>query len=246
MTEVKLQKGERLDDLQNSFYIIQSPDDFCFGTDAVLLSDFARIRKGDRVLDLGCGSGILPILLAAKTEGSEFIGLEIREKSAALAVRSIAFNHLEDRIRIVTGDIKNAAEIFGEGSFRAVVSNPPYMRAGHGLAGRDEAKTIARHEVLCTIDDIAAQSAKLLVSGGRLFLVHRPERLAEILCTLCAHHLEPKRLRFVHPLADREPNLVLIEALKGGRRGMRVEKPLILQDASGSESEELRQIYGRA
>lgn len=167
-------ENERLDELhRNGYYIIQDPARFCFGMDAVLLSGFARARRGERVLDLGTGTGIIPILMEAKTEAEDFTALEIQEESADMARRSVLYNHLEEKIRVVTGDIKDASGIFGASSFDIVTTNPPYMIGQHGISSGSEAKAIARHEVLCTLDDILRESAKLLVPGGRFYMVHR-------------------------------------------------------------------------
>ena len=186
---------ERLDDLQlNGYEIIQHPGKFCFGMDAVLLSNFARVKKGERALDLGTGTGIIPILLTAKTEGEHFVGLEIQEESADMARRSVIHNHLEDKIDIVTGDIKEAAGIFGPVSFDVITTNPPYMIGQHGIANVSDAKAIARHEVLCTLDDILRESAKMLKPKGRFYMVHRPFRLAEIMSKMVAAGIEPKRM----------------------------------------------------
>lgn len=237
--------GERVDDLQrNGYKIIQNPQKFCFGMDVVLLSGFARIKSGENCLDLGCGNGIIPILLAGKTEGRHFTGLEIQPYSADLARRSVALNHLEDRISIVEGDIKDASGIFGASSFDIITVNPPYMTGSHGLTNQDEAKTIARHEVLCSLEDVIRESAKLLAPGGRFFMVHRPFRLAEIISLMSAYRIEPKRMRLVHPYADREPNMVLIEGLRGGRPRMTVERPLIVYREPGRYTDEIYDIYG--
>ena len=177
-----LKPGERLDDLQIKGYeIIQSPGRFCFGMDAVLLSAFAKVKAGECVLDLGTGTGILPILLAAKTKGKHFTGLEIQEESADMACRSVRHNRLEEQIDIVTGDIKEASQIFGKGSMDVITTNPPYMIGGHGMANPESAKAIARHEVLCTLEDIIRESARILKAGGRFYMVHRPERLVDIM-----------------------------------------------------------------
>ena len=203
--------GERIDELQrNGYRIIQNPERFCFGMDAVLLSGFARAKKQERCLDLGCGNGIIPILMEAKTEGKHFTGLEIQPESADMARRSVALNGLQDRIDIVEGDIKDASKIFGASSFHVVTTNPPYMTAQHGLTNLYEAKTIARHEVLCNLEDIIRESARLLMPGGRFYMVHRPFRLAEIISLMVQYRMEPKRMRLVYPYVDREPNMVLI------------------------------------
>ncbi len=227
---VWLNSGERLDDLQLSGYeIIQDPKRFCFGVDAVLLTDFVKVKQGERVLDLGTGTGVIPILLEAKTKGTHFTGLEIQEESADMARRSVAHNHLQEKVDIVTGDIKEAAEIFKSASFDVITTNPPYMLDQHGLKNAADAKTIARHEVLCTLDDILRESAKILEeSKGRFYMIHKPFRLAEILTKMCQYRIEPKRLQFVHPYIDKEPTMVLIEGMRGGKSRVKVEPPIVL------------------
>ena len=243
--EVCLKEKERIDDLQrNGYRIIQNPDKFCFGMDAVLLSGFVRVKEGECVLDLGTGTGIIPLLLSAKTRASHLTGLEIQEESADMAARSVALNGLEEKIDIVQGDIKEAGLIFGAASFDVVTCNPPYMIGQHGLKNPDAPKAIARHEVLCTLRDVIGQAAKVLRPGGNFFLVHRPFRLAEILTTLSEFHLEPKRLQLVYPFVDKEPNMVLIEANRGGRPRMTVEKPLIVYKEPGIYMPEIYEIYG--
>ena len=237
--------GERIDELQrNGYRIIQNPERFCFGMDAVLLSGFARAKKQERCLDLGCGNGIIPILMEAKTEGKHFTGLEIQPESADMAKRSVALNGLQDRIDIVEGDIKAASKIFGASSFHVVTTNPPYMTAQHGLTNLYEAKTIARHEVLCNLEDIIRESARLLMPGGRFYMVHRPFRLAEIISLMVQYRMEPKRMRLVYPYVDREPNMVLIEGLRGGKSRMTVEKPLIVYKEPGKYTDEIYDVYG--
>ena len=237
--------GERIDELQRHGYrIIQNPERFCFGMDAVLLSGFARAKKQERCLDLGCGNGIIPILMEAKTEGKHFTGLEIQPESADMAKRSVALNGLQDRIDIVEGDIKDASKIFGASSFHVVTTNPPYMTAQHGLTNVYEAKTIARHEVLCNLEDIIRESARLLMPGGRFYMVHRPFRLAEIISLMVQYRMEPKRMRLVYPYVDREPNMVLIEGLRGGKSRMTVEKPLIVYKEPGKYTDEIYDVYG--
>lgn len=243
--ENKIKPGERLDDLQvKGYQIIQNPNKFCFGMDAVLLANFAKVKQGETALDLGTGTGIIPILLEAKTEGKSFTGLEIQEESADMASRSVAYNHLEDKIRIVTGDIKEAAAIFGPASFDVITTNPPYMIGDHGIRNAQDAKSIARHEVLCTLDDILRESARILRPGGRFYMVHRPFRLAEILSKMCACKIEPKRMRMVHPYIDKEPNMVLIEGRRGGNPRMTVERPLIVYKEKNVYADELLVEYG--
>ena len=230
--EAELLPGERLDDLQLSgYYIIQNPQRFCFGVDAVMLTDFARVKPGEQVLDLGTGTGVIPILLSAKTKGKHFTGLEIQPESADMARRSVVYNQLEEKVEIITGDIKEAAERFGTASFDVITTNPPYMLNEHGLKNAADAKTIARHEILCTLDDILRESSRLLKeSKGRFYMIHKPFRLAEIMTKMCQYKLEPKRIQFVHPYIHKEPTMVLIEGLKGGKSRVTVEPPIVMYE----------------
>lgn len=239
-----VRKNERVDDLQNGYYIIQDPEKFCFGMDAVLLSGFARVKKGECVLDLCSGTGIIPILLRARTEGEAFTGLEIQEECVEMAQRSAAYNHLEESVRMVQGDVREAAGIFGAASFHVVTCNPPYMIGEHGLLNPREARAIARHEILCTLEDVVSQSARLLRDNGRFYMVHRPFRLAEIMNVLTAYKLEPKRMQLVYPYVDREPNMVLIEARRGGNPRLTVERPLIVYERPGVYTKDILDLYG--
>jgi len=240
-----LKAGERVDDLQrNQYKIIQNSKKFCFGMDAVLLSGFAKVKEGEEVLDLGTGTGIIPLLLEAKTEGKHFTGLEIQEESADMARRSVAINGLEEKINIVTGDIKEASNLFGAASFHVVTSNPPYMNNNHGLTNPELPKAIARHEIHCTLEDVVREAARVLKPGGRFYLVHRPFRLVEIITSLTKYGLEPKRMKMVHPFLDKEPNMVLIEAVKGGGSMIKVEAPLVVYKAPNVYTDEIYDIYG--
>lgn len=242
---ILLKENERIDDLErNGYQIIQDAKRFCFGMDAVLLSGFARVKDGARVLDLGTGTGIIPILLEAKTGAAHLTGLEIQPDSADMARRSVKLNGLENKIDIVTGDLKEAGSLFDAASFDVVISNPPYMIGQHGITNPGDAKAIARHEVLCTLRDVIEQAAKLLRPGGNFFMVHRPFRLAEIMVLLHEYKLEPKRMQLVYPYVDKEPNMVLIEANRGGRPRMTVEKPLIVYRKPGVYMPEIYDIYG--
>lgn len=242
---VELKERERVDDLQrNGYRIIQRTDGFCFGMDAVLLSGFAMVKKGERALDLGTGTGIIPILLEAKTEGEHFSALEIQREVADMARRSVSLNGLEEKIQIVEGDIREASQIFGAASFDVVTSNPPYMNDAHGLKNPDLPKAIARHEVLCTLDDVVREASRVLKTGGRFYMVHRPHRLAEIITVLRGYKLEPKRMKMVHPFADRDANMVLIEAVKGGGVFLKMEAPVIVFKEPGVYADEIWDVYG--
>jgi tRNA1Val (adenine37-N6)-methyltransferase len=242
---IKLKDKERLDDLQrNQYQIIQNPETFCFGMDAVLLSGFAIAKQNARMLDLGTGNGIIPLLMAAKTEAKTIVGLEIQAESADMAMRSVALNKLKERISIVQGDIKEVERLFPAASFDVVTSNPPYMTDNHGLKNDKTPKAIARHEIKCTFEDVVKAAAYTLVPNGKFFLVHRPFRLPEIISELKRYGLEPKRMQLVYPFVDKEPNMVLMEAVKGGNPRMKVEKPLIIYKEVGIYTDEIYDIYG--
>ena len=242
---MELKENERIDDLHRCGYrIIQNAKKFCFGMDAVLLTGFAAVKPGARVIDLGTGTGVIPILLEAKTQGSHFTGLEIQGEMAEMARRSVKLNHLEEKIYIAEGDIKEASKIFGRASFDVVTCNPPYMENLHGLKNPMDEKAIARHEVLCTLEDVLREGAALLREGGSFCMVHRPRRLAEIVARMMEFKLEPKRMRLVYPMADREANMVLIEGVKGGGRQLRVEPPLVVYKEPGVYNREIYDIYG--
>lgn len=243
--EVTLHENERLDELhRNGYKIIQDKGRFCFGMDAVLLSGFARVKPAEKVLDLGTGTGIIPILLEAKTDGEHFTGLEIQPESADMASRSVTYNDLQDKIDIVVGDIKDASQRFGASSFDVITTNPPYMIGQHGIKNDQDAKAIARHEILCDLDDILRESAKMLKPSGRFYMVHRPFRLAEIFSKMIEYRIEPKRMQLVYPFVDKEPNMVLIEGLRGGKSRITVEKPLIVYKQPGVYTDEIYDIYG--
>ena len=212
--------------------------------DAVLLSGFALVKEGEQVLDLGTGTGIIPLLLSAKTRGKHFSALEIQEEIADMAARSVSINHLEEKIKIVKGDIKEASRIFGAASFDVVTTNPPYMNDAHGLKNPTEIKAISRHEVLCALEDVVREGAKVLKPGGRMYMVHRPHRLIEILETMTKYKLEPKRMKFVHPFRDKEANMVLIESVRGGGAFLKLEAPIVVYKEPGVYTDEIYDIYG--
>lgn len=242
---IRLETNERIDNLQrNGYQIIQNPNKFCFGMDAVLLSGFAKVKPGGNVLDMGTGTGIIPILMEAKTPASHLTGLEIQEESADMARRSVLLNHLENKIDIVVGDIKEADTLFHAASFDVITCNPPYMIGQHGITNPDAPKAIARHEILCTLEDVIRNAAVLLKPNGNFYMVHRPFRLAEIITVMTKYKLEPKRMRLVYPYVDKEPNMVLIEGCRGGRPRMTVEKPLIVYKEPNKYTDEIYEVYG--
>lgn len=235
---------ERVDDLhRNGYRIIQDPKRFCFGQDAVLLSSFANVHKGEKTLDLGTGTGIIPILLEAKTQGELFYGLEIQKESADMARRSVLLNGLSRKIEIHDGDIKEVASIYKPSFFDVITSNPPYMNNGGGLLNEYSPKAIARHELLCTLSDVIKGASKLLKPQGRFYMIHRPHRLTDIFVLLREYKLEPKTLRMVYPAMDKEPAMVLIEAVRGGKPMLKVMPALIIYDKNGKYTDEVYDIY---
>ena len=236
--------NERIDDLmRDGLKLIQNTDIFCFGMDAVLLSTYATAGKKDRVLDMGTGNGIIPVLMQSKNPGSTYSALEIQEGSAQLARRNVELNHLENRISVVKGDIKEASRLFGGASFDVVTTNPPYMNENHGLKNPESHKAIARHEILCTLEDVIREAAKVLKPSGRFYMVHRPHRLTEIIMLMKQYRIEPKRMRMVHPYADKDANMVLIEGIRGGRPMLKAESPLIVYTSPGVYTDELLNVY---
>ena len=238
--------NERIDDLQfKGLKIIQNSKCFCFGIDAVLLANFAQAADGETVADLGTGTGIIPILMAGKTCASMITGIEIQDDMVEMARRSVALNRLEHRIEILSGDIRNLPSIFKNKRYDAVTVNPPYMIPGRGLVNPEEAIAIARHELKCSLSDILAAAAIILKPGGRFYMVHRPERLADIMCEMRNHKVEPKLMRMVHPSAGRSPNLVLVHGVKGGNSFLKVMPPLYVYNDNGCYTDEINTIYGR-
>ncbi|MBC3889944.1 methyltransferase [Acetobacterium paludosum] len=242
-----LKKGERIEDLGlENLKIIQNPEYFCFGMDAVLLSWFVSKRtKGSiHIIDLGTGTGIIPLLLYGKTQAQSITGLEIQEPLVEMARRSVALNRLSAQIKIIHGDITKPGEEIIPNFYDVVVSNPPYMRAQAGLKNKQETKTISRHEILCNIEDILIFSKRMLKDRGRLFLVHRPERLGDIISLMRTYKIEVKHLQFVYPSIKKEANLVLIEGRKSGRPGLKADAPLIVYNEEGQYTQEIYDIYG--
>lgn len=242
----KLLENERIDDLEyKGLKIIQNKTGFCFGIDSILLSDFAsEIQKKSKIIDLGTGTGIIAILTTVKTNADKTIGVEIQKSVYEMAKRSVKLNHLEDKIEIINEDVKNLPNILEMGTFDAVVSNPPYKKVGTGLVNDNEQKLISRHEITATLEDFIKTSNKLLKDKGSMYLVHRPERLADIIENLRKYKLEPKRIRYVYPSMEKEANLVLIKAVKNARPFLKIEAPLYVYKENGEYTDEIFKIYG--
>lgn len=245
--EVELKKDERIDDLEyKGLKIIQNKNGFCFGIDAVLLSDFAKeIKKESKVLDLGTGTGILGILLCKKTELKDIIGVEIQKDVFDMAKRSIKLNNLEDKFSVINEDIKELDKKLELQSFDAIVTNPPYKKDNTGLKNDNEYEIISRHEVKCNLEDVIRVSSKLLKNNGKFFMVHRPERIKDIIINLEKYKMQIKEIRFVHPNINKKPNMVLIKAVKGAREFLNVQEPLFVYNEDGTYTNEILKIYNK-
>jgi tRNA1Val (adenine37-N6)-methyltransferase len=242
-----LRPGERLDDLQNNgLRILQKPGTFRFGMDAVLLAHFARLRPGDRVADMGTGTGILPLLMSQSEPTARFFAFEWQPEMADMAHRSVALNGLEERITVYGEDFRNAAAILGHGSMTAAVCNPPYGKRGGTCPNPTEEQRLSRHETECGLSDVIGACAAVLENRGRLWMVFPAPRALELMDTLREKRLEPKRIRLVCAKADRPPYLVLIEAVKNARPALQWMPPLIACREDGKATDELRALYGNA
>lgn len=237
----------KTDTLKNGYKILQDSERFQFGIDAVLLADYASksLKEKESVIDLGTGTGIIPLLMVNKCKTAAFTGLEVQKESADMAARSVTMNELEGRINIVNGDLKMTDKLFDKHSFNIVTCNPPYMIDAHGRNNEQDALTIARHEVLCTLEDVVTAADYLLASHGSFFMIHRPFRLPEIFSSLEEHKMEMKRMRLIYPFADKEPNMVLIEARKNAKRRLTIEPPLIVRNEDGEYTVEVQDIYNK-
>lgn len=237
----------KTDTLKNGYKILQDSERFQFGIDAVLLADYAlkSLKEKESVIDLGTGTGIIPLLMVNKCKTAAFTGLEVQKESADMAARSVTMNELEGQIQIVHGDLKEAGSLFPRHSFNVVTCNPPYMIDAHGRNNEQDALTIARHEVLCTLEDVVTAADYLLASHGSFFMIHRPFRLPEIFSSLEKHKMEMKRMRLIYPFADKEPNMVLIEARKNAKRRLTIEPPLIVRNDDGEYTIEVQDIYNK-
>ena len=244
---MKLNKNETIEDLQfKNLKIIQDKTGFCFGIDSVLLSDFAKeIKENSKVLDLGTGTGIIATLLCGKTKLKEIIGIEIQKEVYEMAKKSIQINKLENKFKIINEDILNLEKIIEKNSIDAIVTNPPYKKKGTGLKNEDEKKIISRHETTATLKDFIIVSQKLLKDKGEFYMVHKPERLVDILQIMREYKIEPKILRFVYSNKNSEPKLVLIKGIKNAKPFLKIQKNLYIYDENGSYTEEINKIYNK-
>ena len=242
---MELESNERIDDLQfKDLKIIQNKQGFCFGIDAILLSDFAKgMKKANLVVDLCTGTGIVAILLAGKTEAKKIIGVEIQKPCADMARRSVELNKLENRVEILNEDLKNLKDVIPSASVDAVTVNPPYMKSGTGIVNDKNAMMVSKHEICCTLEDVIKEASRLLKFNGEFFMVHKSERLVDIFCTMRKYKIEPKRIRFVHPQSDKPSNLVLIEGLRSGNAFLKYEKPLFVYGENNEYTDEIYEIY---
>ncbi len=244
MTDILLKENEKIEDLQcKGLRIIQNKKWFCFGMDAVLLANYCELKKGSKVIDLGTGTGIIPLILYAKKDISLAIGVEIQPEVAEMADRSIKLNNLEDKIKILNIDLKEITNHLEPYSFDAVVSNPPYKLYNSGIKNPSDQKAISRHEVMCTLEDVIKNASKLLKQYGKFYMIHRPDRLVDIMCLLREYKLEPKKIRFIHPKVNEKPNMVIIQASKNGNKELKFDPPLYVYDENGSFSPEIHTIY---
>ena len=245
--EIELKENEEIEDLQfKNLKIIQNKQGFCFGIDAVLLSDYAKdIKKDSKVIDLGTGTGIIATLLCGKTNLKKIIGVEIQKEVADMAKRSIELNNLQDKFEIINEDLNNLDKILEIGTFDAIVTNPPYKKLNSGIENISEEKLISRHEIKCSLEEVIKTSAKLLKNCGSLYMVHRPDRMADIIYNLRLNKLEPKKVRFVYANLGKEPKMVLIKAVKNGNPFLKIETPLFVYNEDGGYTEEILKIYGK-
>ena len=243
--EILISPNERVDFIHRKGYkIIQNPEVFCFGIDAVLLADFAKAKKSDQVLDIGTGTGIIPILMFARYENKSYVGIDIQEDMVEMAKRSMEMNNIENHIQVKCLNVQDIKSHYGAGSFNIVTSNPPYMKGKAGLVSENQSKMIARHEITCSLEDIVKNAAYLLDNKGRFYMIHRPHRLVDIISLMRQYRVEPKRIRMVYPSKDKAPTMVLIEGIKHAKPELIVEPPLYVYGSKGQYTNEIYDIYG--
>lgn len=245
--EIELKENERIDDLEfKNLKIIQNKDGFCFGIDSVLLTDFAKkLKKNSKVIDLGTGTGIIPILLSGKTVNSNFVGVEIQEEVAEMAKRSVKLNLLEDKIEILNMSILDLNKKFKRGSFDVATTNPPYKKLNTGVININNKKVISRHEITASLDDFVKTASYLLKDFGEFYMVHRPDRLVDIFNVMRKNKIEPKKIKFVYPNRNKKTNLVLIKGVKNGNQFLEFEDNLYVYNEDGNYTDEILKIYNK-
>lgn len=238
---------ERIDDLQiNNLKLIQNPEYFCFGVDAVLLSDYCRsIKDNSLIFEIGTGNGIIPILLSAKIKFKKIYSIEIQKELFNLAKRNVELNNLENNIELINDDINNIEKYFGKNTFDAVFTNPPYKKKGSGITNDNKYIEIAKHEITCSLENIIQKSNYLLKPSGKFFMIHRPDRLIDICYLMRKYIIEPKRIQFVHSRMNEQPVLLLIEGVKNAKPFLKIDKPLYIYDENGNYTNEIYKIYGK-
>lgn len=240
-----IREDETLDDLQlNNIFVIQKKSGFRFGMDAVLLANFATIKKNDNILDLCSGTGIIPFIIAGKRKFNKIVGIEIQEQMVDMAKRTSIYNKLDEKIKFIVGDLKDIDLLKKLGKFDVITVNPPYKLKNSGIINENSKESIARHEILCDIDDVIKAANILLKDRGRFFMVHRPERIVDILTTMRKYKIEPKLIKMIQPNEEKSPNLLLIEGHKNGGQFLKWEKTLYVYDKLGNYTKELANIYG--
>ncbi len=242
-----VRSNERVDDLErNGYRLIQNPEVFCFGIDAILLAHFANVRsQKQKVLDIGTGTGIIPIVMHAIYGKGNFTGIDIQEEMIEMASRSVKLNEIEADVTMKVMDIKEYKNHFESGTFDIITCNPPYMKGHAGLKNEHPSKTIARHEVACTLEDIIQAAGYMLKYGGKMCMIHRPHRLVDIFCAMRQYNIEPKVMRMIYPKQGKEPTMVLVEGVKNGKPELRVQKPLVVYNDDNTYTDEILEIYGK-
>ena len=245
--EIKLKENERIDDLEfKNLKIIQNKDGFCFGIDSILLTDFAKnIKKNSKVIDLGTGTGIIPILLYGKTKNTKFVGVEIQPEVAEMADRSVKLNLLEDNIEILNTSILELSKKYNRGSFDVVTTNPPYKKINTGVINENNKKLISRHEITASLEDFIRTASFLLKDLGEFYMVHRPDRLVDIFYEMRKNKIEPKKIKFIYPNKNKKTNLVLIKGIKNGKQFLEFENNLYVYNEDGNYTDEILKIYNK-
>ncbi|EFD05370.1 tRNA1(Val) (adenine(37)-N6)-methyltransferase [Peptostreptococcus anaerobius] len=243
--KVELKDKERIDDLQcKGLRLIQNPDGFCFGIDAVLLANFSKVKRGSKVVDLGTGTGIIPVLISGKSRADKIIGVEIQEEVAEMATRSVKLNDLEDRVIILNEDLNNITSLIGKNTVDVVVSNPPYMHS-KGIINENDKKAISRHGIMCDLEDIFRVAKDILKPNGKLYMINRTLRLVDMMVYARNHNLEPKTMKFVHSKIGKAPKLVLVEFVKCAKPEVKVLEPLYIYKEDGSYTDQTLAIYSK-